>query len=180
MLDSELIPFIGQAIESFCAELFPQIKVEVIQEAQPTQQGVPSVPTLTFIKFPDRTRGWPHTEYSIEPDGTGKEKLVQLYETSIQISSLKWQDPSSDQVVTASDLLNAIMLRLTMQSTIQAFRKANVGILRVTEVTNEPFENDTHRFEFHPTFVIVLCHKREVEVSTEFVTRIEGEIFEVK
>jgi len=181
MLDSALIPFIGQEIERAITGNFPNLGPhEVIQGAQPTQEGTPTVPTIIFIKMPDRLRGWPRTEYAVV-DGTSKELMTQLYETMFQISALKWQDPNqaNASVVTASDLLNGIMMTFTMQSSIFRFNAAKLNILRIEEITNEPFENDDHRFEFHPTFQITFTHRREVSVVTDATVKVIAEVFEV-
>lgn len=175
MLDSELIPFIGKFLESCIAQGFPNLgPSEVIQGAQPTQEGTPKVPTVIYIKLPDRPRGWPMRKYLPVPGspGSATEVVMQLYETSIQVSCLKWQDPTmpNAQVVTASDLLNRLMMGFTMPSAIYEFNKLGVNLLRIDEVTNDPFENDNHQFEFHPTFVVVITHSREVDVKVGAIT----------
>lgn len=181
MLDSELMPFIGQEIERAVSANFPDLgSHEVIQGAQPTQEGTPTVPTIIFIKLPDRTRGWPRTEYKLV-DGKSKELMQQLYETTVQVSTLKWQDPNelNERVVTASDLLNAIMLSFTMQSSIFRFKASDLNILRVEEITNEPFENDQHQFEFHPTFQITFTHHRDIYADADATVKVSVEIHEV-
>lgn len=181
MLDSELIPFIGQEIERIVTANFPSLTAfEVIQGAQPTQQGTPSIPTIVFIKLPDRPRGWPRTEYALV-GGVAKELMMQLYETTFAISSLKWQNPEEPNasVVTSSDLLNVIMLGMTMRSNVFKYRAMDLNILRVEEVTNEPFENDDHRFEFHPTFQITFTHRRDISGDVVFANRVIAEVHEV-
>lgn len=177
MLDSELFPFIGTFLENAVASNYPHLtSFEVIQEAQPTQQGVPTVPIVTMIKAFDRPRGWPMTKFVLE-GGKLVERMVQLYETTLNISALKWQDPASpEEVVTASDLLNTMMLSFTMLSNIYRMQDMGISILRIEEVHNEPFENDNHQFEFHPTFILVLTHKREIKAAADQVTRVLAHI----
>lgn len=182
MLDSELIPFIGQTISRAMTKYFPSLgDFEVLQSAQPTQEGTPSVPTIFFQKFPDRPRGWPMTKYVVE-DGVGKEVSVQLYETSIHISSLAWQDPTkpNDEVVTASDILNKIFMYFSMRARTYEFSAAGLNILRVMELSNQAFENDDHRFEFFPTFVLELTHNRAIEDDANIISRITGDLIEIK
>lgn len=176
MLDSELMPFIGNFLNESVSKGFPSLaSFEVIQEAQPTQQGTPTVPTITFIKVPgDRPRGWPMSKLELV-SGKTVQRTTQLYETSINISCLKWQDPAlpTAQVVTASDIVNRIMLAFTMPSTIYRFNQLGVSLLRVDEVSNEPFENDQHQFEFHPTCVITITHSRDITDEIGAIVTVE-------
>lgn len=181
MLDSQLIPFFGSQIETAVLSAYPNIgDVEVIQAAQPTQQGTPTVPTLMFIKLPDRRSGWPMTKTG-RIAGVFTESVIQLFESTFQVSALSWQDPSkpNDQVVTASDLLNQVLMYFTMPSVMRSWREQNLGILRVRDVTNESFENDQHQFEFYPTFQLVFTHQREFANKAELITMIDGEIHRV-
>lgn len=182
MLDSELITLLGNEIDAAVKVSYPLMTdYEVMQGAQPTQEGTPSVPTLILLKVHDRPRGWPMTSYARNSDGLFQESLVQLVETTCNVSSLFWQDPTKpdDQVVTAADLLNSVMLQFLFPSKIQELMAKGINILRITDVSNEPFENDDHRFEFHPTFEIVFTHNRTAAKTTPFISTIDGEVIPV-
>lgn len=181
MLDSQLMSLVGLFLTGIVNQFYPNLgPFEVIQEAQPTQQGTPTVPTITFIKAPgDTPRGWPIKTRNIV-NGKTIETMTQLYETSIQISCLKWQNPETpnSQVVTASDLLNTIQMAVMYRpGGLTSFNSLNV--LRVIEVSNEPFENDDHRFEFHPTFTLVFTHSREISLEIESIKSAEAFIYRV-
>lgn len=177
MLDSELITLLGGEVEKAVKAAYPLLAdFEVIQGAQPTQQGTPSVPTIIILKVHDRTRGWPMTTYAKNEDGLFQETLVQLIETTCNVSALFWQDPNKpdSEVVTAADLLSSVMLQFLFPSKISELMGKGCNILRVTEVTNEPFEDDNHRFEFFPTFELVFTHGREASKTSPFISTVDG------
>jgi len=165
MLDSELIIIMGDTIKS-AIDSSGFGSVNLVQKAQPTQEGVPTGPTVFFEKLFHLGYGWPMTKYVQDPATLSfTEVVTQLTETTIQISSLSRQDPTSSSVITASDLVNHINLFFAMPSQIAKLLSQGISILKVKEVRNPYFENDSHIFEAHPSFDLVFTHNATISVG---------------
>jgi len=179
MLDSQLIRILRAEIEAGAVASFPSLAgTPVIQKAQPTQQGSSSGPSLYLEKIDDAPRHWPMSKFGLV-DGVFTEEVTQLYESVYQISSLFLQLVGAPIVITASDLANQVMMWFLLPSTIARLRKQNIGILRVTKVRNEKFEDDEHKFEAHPSFDLTITNDRTLSVTTPKVTTIDGTIHSV-
>lgn len=133
---------------------------------QQTQQGATTGPTVYFVKISDKRYGQTKRKdtYNTTPaDFTHTER--QAYETTYQFSAWVPQTPSDVNVLTESDILNAVSGIMQSDTILQAFRAAGVGIQRITEVRNPYVVDDRNRFEAVPSFDIVFTHSRDV-VST--------------
>lgn len=177
MLDSQLVTILGGEIERALVMGLPNLgPCEVIQKGQPTQEGTPTMQTVFFEKLFDRPRGWPMASFE-KSDAGYTESVQQLYETNFQISSLAWQDPLADKVVTASDLVNQVHMFFMLPSEILHLNVLGVSILRVSDIRNPYFENDRHQFEAHPSFDIVVTHNRTIAVDIPAITSAKGELY---
>lgn len=178
MLDAQLVALVGQRMEAAIAAIGLG-DIGVVQKDQPTQQGTASGPNAYFQKLFDIPRGWPVTTYFT--DEVAKlyvERTTQQLETVFQISAFCWQDPElpTEQVVTASDIANQILMFFVAKSQLRELGKLGVRILRVTQVRNDPFENDDHRFEYAPSFDITFVHTREIDIGVPIVSMVEGDV----
>jgi len=149
--------------------------VIVKQSNQPTQQGVPTAPTVFFSKVGDHRYGFLQRSDEWDED----EELmvhteVQAYETTFQISALALQDPADTSLYTASDLVNEVAAIMQSDATRETLKAGGVYILRVQDVTNPYFVDDGDNFEAMPSFDFILSHKQTrvsavpVVESTEF------------
>lgn len=148
---------------------------EVVQKAQPTQQGTSTRPTIFFQKLFDIPRGWPATDWYL--DNATREYVEitrQHIETTFQISSLHWQNPEMTHVVTASDIVNYVRAYFQARSTIERAKELDFLILRVSQISNEAFENDNHQFEFHPSFDMVVTYNQYIRLQENAAYSADG------
>lgn len=159
MTDNELIVLFKSVIETGLTDR-GYTGVTVIAAAQPTQQGIPTGPTVYFTKLYDKVYGSiaRSTQNDIDPSYLIRIESQQ-YETAFQINTLVIQNPASLSY-TASDLANEIALILMSEDAINTFIENGVGILRVTDVRAPVFRDDRDRYEYSPSFDFTLTHKR--------------------
>jgi hypothetical protein len=169
MLDNQLINLVATKLEAASASA--GWNYIVVQKDQPTQQGVPTEPTIFFEKLFDIPFGWPMASDVYQAaNNTFLETETQLYNTTFQISALVIQDPTNLELPTASDVANYMMQSLTSRSNILAFQQVGVSVLRVTSVRNPAFSDDRAMFEYNPNFDIVVTHNRTVSSTVNSVS----------
>lgn len=138
----------------------------VRQSNQPTQQGIPTVPTVYFFKVYNRRYGFLGREDVWDPlSSTMVHNECQYYETAFQVSALVLQNPSDLTIPTASDLVNEVACIMQSDATRAILNASGVGILRVTDIINPYFVDDRDNFEASPSFDFVLTYQN-VRVST--------------
>lgn len=130
---------------------------QVLQANQPTQQGVPTVPTVYFYKLHDKRYGFLHRA-DVWDGADMVHTELQAYETAFQVSALVLQSPVYTNRYTASDLVNEVASIMQSDATIQTLMESDVGILRVSDVRNPYFTDDMDNFEASPSFDFVLTH----------------------
>lgn len=145
--------------------------VEVKQSNQPTQQGIPTAPTVYFFKVYNRRYGFlrrfDRWDVALQ-DFVHTES--QWYETAFQVSALVLQNPQDLTIPTASDLVNDVASIMQSDSTRAILKQAGVGILRVTDVTNPYFGDDRDNFEANPSFVFTLTYNNTRESTSPKIT----------
>jgi hypothetical protein len=170
MLDNDLINLVATQLEA--ASAAAGWNYIVLQKDQPTQQGIPTAPTVFFEKLFDNNHGWPmdSNAYQSGPNNF-LETETQMVNTTFQISALVIQDPTNLALPTASDVANYMQQYMSARWTIAAFNLQQVGVLKVTSVRNPAFEDDKHRFEYNPNFDFVVTHSRSVSNTVNSVNR---------
>lgn len=164
MKDNDLIALLSSQIDA--AVLSGGWTFPTIQKDEPTQQGQPSPGAVYFQKLFDHPYGSPMlSKVSNYPVMTFTETDQQWYETHFQISSLVTQDPTDLTLPTASDVANYVKMYLASRTSRNVLMAQNVGTLRVTEVRQPAFQDDRERYEYHPSFDIVLTHIRDIEIT---------------
>lgn len=131
----------------------------VKQSNQPTQQGIPTSPTIYFFKIYNKRYGflgrydrWD----TINSQFVHTER--QYYETAFQVSALVLQNPSDLTIPTASDLVNEVASIMQSDATRDILNSSGIGILRITDITNPYFTDDRDNFEAIPSFDFVLTY----------------------
>jgi hypothetical protein len=182
MTDNELIALFAGKLEAGVAAA--GWDYAVIQNNQPTQEGIPTAPIVLFEKLFDHEYGWQNsTDYQLQaapppgyqlPDFRHTES--QWVESTFQVTSLVIQDVRDLSLPTPSDVAHAMKLFLNAKSTIYAFRAAGAMVLRVTDIRNPKFTDERGMFEANPSFDVVLQHKRSVEFSVPGCDTVIGEV----
>ncbi len=143
----------------------------VRQSNQPTQQGIPTVPTVYFFKVYNRRYGFLKREDvwdTISSSFIHTES--QYYETAFQVSALVLQNPSDLTIPTASDLVNEVSCIMQSDSTRAILNAQGIGILRITDLTNPYFVDDRDNFEASPSFDFVVTYLNTRESTSPQIT----------
>lgn len=153
--------------------------VSVVQFDQPTQQGINTTPTVYFQKLYDHRYGYLRREdLWNEINNNYDHTETQQYETTFQIEALVLQNPSSISY-TASDLVNEVSAIMQRDSTVRILSALEIGILRITDVSNKFFKDDRDQFEASPSFDFTLTHKQVRVSTTPLASPIETGIYPV-
>lgn len=170
MQDNELIRLFYPLIANgLAAAGYPG--VTVIQANEPTQQGVPTNPLVTFTKISDHRYGFlSRKDVWNALSNTMVHSESQVYETTFQVNALVLQRPANTYRFTASDLVNAVAAIMQSDATRATLMASNVGVLRVQEVTNTYFKDDMDNFEASPSFDFVLTYNRGRVTTTPVIT----------
>ncbi len=179
MTDNELIQiFLPIITAGLTADGFTG--VTTIAANQPTQQGIPTGPTVYFYKVADRRYGFlQRTDVWDAMTSTMIHTEFQPYETTFQISTLVLQSPLTPNAYTASDLASEVAAIMQSDNTREILYNNDIGILRVTDISNGYFVDDKDNFEASPNFDFVLTHFRERVSDGNSCTDIEVDIFRV-
>jgi hypothetical protein len=179
MFDNQLIKIFYPIIKQGFVD-FGLGSVIVRQAYQPTQQGTESDPAVHFFKISDKRYGSPY-KYSFHNFLENQQHQIyrQLYETTFQISALSAQNPKDMNSLTASDLVNITSEILQLDSTIKELKSNNVGILRISDIRNPIFVDDRDQFEESPSFDFTLRHFQDRDSIIDFVTEIDGNIYNI-
>lgn len=161
MLDNELIQIFLPIIKTeLISRGYPDVVVK--QSYQPTLQGAETAPTIYFFKIDDYVYGSPkvsalYTEGN--PPLRNRQILTQWYETRFQFSAWVKQNPENISY-TASDLVNAVCAILQDNYVVYQLLQFNVSVLRVTNIRNPLFKNDSDVYEASPSFDITFTQQQ--------------------
>lgn len=179
MLDNQLIQLFLPIIKT---GLVTNGFTGVIVQANdlPNQQGIPRGPTVFFHKIHDHRYGWgkayPKWDASIPAEVLHED---QWHETTFQVSTLAIQNPNTPNQYTAADLCNEVASIMQSEATRVTLMASNVGILRISEITNPYFSDDRDQFEAMPSFDFVLTSLESrvsnIPVVSSFVVDIHRE-----
>ena len=152
----------------------------VVQQAnQPTQQGIPTAPTVYFYKTNTKRYGFLGRQDIWDPNTS---KMVhhetQYYETTFRIQSLVLQNVKSPSY-TSADLANEVSSILQSDNTVTALNAQNVGILRITDIVNPYFTDDRDNFEALPSFDFTLLYLNDRLSTNPIVDTYQYDIYPV-
>lgn len=144
--------------------------VLVKQSYQPTQQGVPTAPTLFLDKISDHRYGHPQIKDVWDEDAatiTHTEK--EWIESTFQFTGLSIQDPTDLTQLTASDIVNTAAAILQSAYTRTVLLGQGIGIYRIMEIRTPKFSDDKGNFEYSPSFDFTLTHEQIYETTAPVV-----------
>lgn len=177
MLDNALIELFSDRLVS--ASAAAGWNYPVVQKQQPTQQGIPTEPTIFFEKLFDNAYGYAAYSNSVVVTDDLPQMFEtdnQLMETVFQVSAWVIQNPDDLSIPTASDVLNYVNMYLRTRQTQRTWIGLGVNILRVTQLRNPYTEDDRHRNEATPSFDIVVTHSRTITVDVDSADHADGEL----
>jgi hypothetical protein len=152
----------------------------VVQQAnQPTQQGVPTSPTVYFYKTGNKRYGFLGRLDEWEPIGSSMvHHEKQYYETTFRIQTLVLQNVKSP-TYTSSDLANEVASILQSDRTLTILNTQGVGILRITDIVNPYFTDDRDNFEALPSFDFTMLYLNDRLSTNPIVDSFESGIYRV-
>ena len=154
--------------------------VAVKQGYQPTQQGKESGKCVQFFKISDHNHGSPARIDRWDQDNSVMiRETRQTVETTIQISAMAPRDPSDLNAMTASDLAQMVAMILQDEDAIKRFADNKIGILRITDVRNPSFRDETDQWAFDPAFDITLSYDRAITRETPTIETVEYNLIKV-
>lgn len=147
------------------------LNVVTVSANQPTQQGINTGPTIYFYKIDNQLRGYPKwTDVWDEENSQMVHTESQYMECTFQISALVLQNPTTPNAYTASDLVNEVLAIMQSQKTVMTLGNSDVGILRVSAVSNVYFPDDRDQFEAHPSFQFTLTYQNDRVSTSPIIT----------
>lgn len=132
--------------------------VTVKQSNQPTQQGIPTTPTVYFFKVSNKRYGFlgRHDEWVVNRMDHHESQYMEI---TFQIMALVLQYPITPNQYTASDLVNEVASIMQSDNTRDILNQSGIGILRVTDISNPYFVDDRDQFEASPSFDFTLTYQ---------------------
>jgi len=132
--------------------------VTVKQSNQPTQQGIPTTPTVYFFKVSNKRYGFlgRHDEWKVNQMLHHESQYMEI---TFQIMALVLQYPITPNQYTASDLVNEVASIMQSDNTRDILNQSGIGILRVTDISNPYFVDDRDQFEASPSFDFTLTYQ---------------------
>jgi hypothetical protein len=174
MLDNQLIQVFLPVINAGLTA-YGYTGVSVVASHQPTQQGIPTGPTVYFYKLNDRRYGFLRRfDTWVDPVMVHTEE--QQYETTFQVNALVIQSPGTPNQYTASDLVNDVAFIMQSDDTREILYNNNISILRVTDIANPYFVDDKDIFEASPSFDFTLSYTRTKVSTSKVVDHVEFDI----
>jgi len=151
----------------------------VVASPQPLQQGIPDVPTVFFKKTGDHPYGWVGNTEEQDEFGNQLQITTQSCETSFRIECRVQQNPSDLTIPTASDLANFVALLMNAQGTLETLAASDVGILRITGLSNQYYTDDRNQQEAFPGFDFTLTHVNTIATIVPVIQSIKPGIYPV-
>lgn len=173
MLENQLIQLVGDTlIDGF--SVYPSyLDVGVLQKYQPTITGAPSGPTIFLHHVHSKRYGVLGRQEVNTPTPDFTHLETQWWETTIQVGCTARRNPQDPNFLTlpsALDIVNVASDILQGDKGLALLAVQRVRPLRITQVRDLRFKNDSDQYEAQPSFDIVLSHVQITESTTPPVT----------
>ena len=160
MNDNQILALIISILDAGLATL-NMSSVEVLQNYQATQQGIPEGDAIYIHKLPEKRYGSPQELSTFNESTNVVDQTTTFYRvTTWQIATRAQQDPSNVSALTASDLADTVADILQFMSTRQTLLASGVGIDRITNIRTVYEVNEKGRNEQVPNFDITLNYRK--------------------
>ena len=143
----------------------------VVQNYQPTQQGISNSPTVWFNKSSSKLYGYRgYFDSPVENSSTMKHTETQWMESIWRINALVKLNPLTPDQYTASDLAQEVAYILQSYNTVVILNTLRIGILRISDVLNPQFSNDRDQFSTFANFGFTLTYPVIRESTSAVIT----------
>ena len=179
MTEPELIAVFAPLIESILSQ--NGVDINVVQLHQPTNQPLTVAGDSVFFSFlMDDNHGTQQRDMTYDNAAEVfqkgyKQQMVSL----VQISVLYPQIAGAPRKYNPKDICGLIAQNLSRLQVIKELRKHNIGMMRITRIRSNFFENDKREFENMPSFDIYFTHVDTVTETVEQVKDLDGGIWRV-
>lgn len=157
-----LLPVIRAGVATY-----PEITVK--RAYQPTTQGDGISPRVVLFRASSRRYGAQGKTQRWKKQDGGQDRMLKIEcwrkEDTYQANAMVGRAPE-DEGYTAKDVLETLAGYLQSDEAIVALRKAGLGILRVTDVQEIPYEDDqdSYRMSVSIKFTVTYQQTRETEI----------------
>jgi hypothetical protein len=172
MTDNQLIQlFLPLLKAGLAAPPYNLLDLQIVQNYQPQQQGLISVPTLYFQKVPGGKNYGFLGRNNLWNVGTTQEDHVeqQYKEATYQFMAMVTQEPSNVNQMTSSDLADYAAAVLGSDACRTAVSAGGAAILRIQELPNPYILDDHDRFVAVANFSVTFQYLNVVRTSTNVV-----------
>lgn len=151
--------------------------VKVIRAYQPSAQSGGAVPRVVLHRVSSRRYG-AQGKLVVSRGGKLFEKEVWRKEDTFQANALA-DRAADDDGFTARDVLEALGGYLQGQVCLDALRKEGMGILRVQDITETPYQDEGDDWRFSVSLKFTLTYRQEVEREIHKAVRVERKIHRI-
>ena len=150
--------------------------VEVARSFQPTTQGRQSGPALLIHRTRSRRYGAQGTITEIAPDASRAfEHSVWRKEDTIRATFVAPKTAAFD----AQDVLETVAAYLQSEGGIVSLARVGIGLLRVNDIDEVPFENEKGAFEYEAGIDCVFTYTQTKTKEIPVIGRVERSIHRV-
>lgn len=171
MTDSDLIDTIADKIEAYMATT--TTPVTVLASNQPTQQGMTNGNYVFIgkvgykpIGLQKETKTWNVNKFDVSTS--------QKYESTFQIDALIKRKKTD--LITTSDIVNTICMVMNSRKFIRELKTSNITMLRITDVRNPYFKDDTDQHQATPSFDFTISYERSIISAVSKISTIQNKI----
>lgn len=178
MIDNALAIAIKAALDAWFAGR--GVACQVRQAYQPTAQGTPTAPFVSFFKVSERRYGYPERREIYNPVTQMFDRVeAVIMETTIQFGADASITPGALTQWGPADYLKSAARGLQSDDVIASLRVAGVGILRVQDIRNGFVQDDKMRHTPQPSFDAIFTHIDTEAFQTPALTAREIQIHRV-
>lgn len=178
MIDSQLFVNVKGALDAWFASR--AVVCEVRQGFQPTAQGAPSNPFLSFFKVAERRYGHVERREAYNPETQVFDRIEgNIIEATLQFNA---GCPITAGVLNAwspGDFLKSAARGLQSDDGLAYLRARGVGILRIQDIRNPIVQDDKMRHTPQPSFDAIFTHIDTEAFQTPALTAREIQIHRV-
>ena len=145
--------------------------VVVKRAYQPSTQADGTRPRVALHRVSSRRYG-SQGKQTFSRDGVLFEREIWRKEDTFQANAVVDRAPD-DEGFTAKDVLEALGGHLQSQAALDAFRKSGLGILRVNDIMETPYEDSRDVFRFSVSLKFTLTYTQTTEREIPKAARIE-------
>lgn len=174
MLYNEALALMRSTLLSQFAIRHASLPLQIKSLPQPMQAGPSSAPTAYLNIVGNRPVGSPRINVM---QNTGKRRQIDSLEMTIQVTmrSLSSTDPAALTSMDYATMLHSIMQGPGFIKAIQP----NATILRIADIRQVPFKDDSDQYANVPSFDIILKHQNVYEGGIRIAARFESDIWAV-